>query len=73
MCSSRNGRKPQILPVSPSQNSAKIRKITDRNHNLISSEGHQDTAAGKISGHSLHVFSRKRPETQNFTRLTKSK
>ena len=122
-----NARKPQILPVSRSQNSAKITKVnrqwprtnqfwrwsryismqnfrpfppcvlqdmpgnpqfdpfhevkivpkleksTNRGHKLISSEGDQDTSACKISGHSLHAFSGKCPETPNLTRFTKSK
>ena len=51
----------------------KLEKSPDRNHNLISSEGGQDTAACKISGHSLHAFSGKCPETPNLTRFTKSK
>ena len=112
-----NARKPQIWPLSLSQNSAKIRKInrpwpwttqfwkrsrytsmqnfrpfppcvlqempgnpkfdqfhkvkiapkleksTDRGHKLISSEDSQETSACKISGHSLHAFSGKYPET----------
>ena len=49
------------------------KKSPDRNHNLISSECGQDTAAHHISGHSLHAFSRKCPETSNLTRFTKSK
>ena len=48
-------------------------KSTDRDHNLISSEGGQDTSACKISGHSLHAFSGKCPETPDLTRFTKSK
>ena len=51
----------------------KLEKSLDRNHNLISSEGGQDTAAYDISGHSLHAFSRKCLETPNLTRFTKSK
>ena len=48
-----NARKPQIWPISLSQNSAKIiKKTTDRGHKLISSEDGQDTSACKISGHS---------------------
>ena len=38
-------------------------KWTDRDHNLISSVGGQDTSACKILGHSLHAFSGKCPET----------
>ena len=52
-----NARKPQIWPVSLSQNCAKI------GHKLISSEDGQDTSACKIAGHSLHAFSGKCPET----------
>ena len=40
-----NAWKPQIWPVSLSQNNTKIRKIPDHNHKLISSEGGQDTVA----------------------------
>ena len=125
--SPRNARKPQIWPVSLSQNSAKMTKVyrpwprtnqfwrwsryismqnfrpfppcvlqdmpgnpkfdpfykvkivpkleksTDQRHKLISSEGDQDTSACKISGHSLHAFSGKCPETPNLTHFTKSK
>ena len=56
MRSPENARKPQIWPVSLSQNSAKLEKSTDRGHKLISSEGGQDTSAYKISGHFLHAF-----------------
>ena len=38
-------------------------KSTDHNHNLIGSEGAQDTSTCKISDHSLHAFSGKYPET----------
>ena len=38
-------------------------KPTDHDHNLISSEGAQDTSTCKISDHSLHAFSGKCPET----------
>ena len=38
-------------------------KSTDRDHDLISSEGGQDTSACKIWGHFLHAFSSKYPET----------
>ena len=59
-----NARKPQIWPVSLSQNSAKIKKKpTDRGHKLISSEDGQDTSACKISGYSLHAFFGKCPKT----------
>ena len=51
----------------------KLQKSTDRDPEQISSEGGQDTSACKISGHSLHAFSRKCPETPNLTRFTKSK
>ena len=64
---------PKIWPVSLSQNSAKIRKSTDRGHKLISFEGGQDTSACKISGNFLYAFSRKCPETPNLTCFTKSK
>ena len=38
-------------------------KSTDHDHNLIISEGAQDTSACKIPDHSLHAFSSKYPET----------
>ena len=68
-----NARKPQIWPVSLSQNCAKIIKSTNRGHKLIIPEGGQDTSACKTSGHFLHAFSRKCPETRNLTRFTRSK
>ena len=40
-----------------------MRKTTDRVHNLISSGGGQDTSVYTISGHSLHAFCGKCPET----------
>ena len=49
----------------------KLEKNCD--HNLISSEGDQDTSACKISGNFLNGFFSKRPETPNLTRFTKSK
>ena len=51
----------------------KLQKATDRDPELISSEGGQDTSVCKISGHSLHVFSKKCPKPPNLTRFTKSK
>ena len=45
----------------------------ERAHKLISSEGGQDTSAYKISGHSLHAFPGKCPETPNLSPFTKSK
>ena len=51
-----HARKPQIWPVSLSENSAKIKISTD------SYEDGQDTSACKIAGHSLHAFSGKCPE-----------
>ena len=41
----------------------KLEKLTDCGHKLIISEDGQDTSACKISGHSLHAFSGKCPET----------
>ena len=41
----------------------KLDKSTDHGHKLVSSEDGQDTLACKISGHSLHAFSGKCPET----------
>ena len=58
-----NVRKPQISPISPSQKLCQEEKSTNCDHNLISSEGGQDTSACQISGHSLHAFSGKCPET----------
>ena len=68
-----NAWEPQIWPVSLSQNSAKIRKINRPWPRTNQFKGGQDTSACKISGHSLHAFSRKCPETPNLTRFTKSK
>ena len=39
----------------------------------MTSEDDQDKSACKVSGYSLHAFSRKFPETPNLTRLTKNK
>ena len=58
-----NARKPQIWPISLSPSDAKGGKSTDHDHNLISSEGAQDTSTCIISDHSLHAFSGKCPET----------
>ena len=59
-----NARNPHICPFSLSQNNAHFFfKSTDLDHNLISSEGGQDTSAWTISGHSLKAFSGKCPET----------
>ena len=49
----------------------KLQKSTDRGNKLINSEGGQDTSACKISGHFLHAFSGKCPETPNLTHFTK--
>ena len=73
MGSPENVRNPKIWPVSLSENSAKIRKSTDRNHKLINSEGGQDTSAYKISGYSLHAFSGKCHESPNLTCFTEVK
>ena len=51
----------------------KVRKSTDHDHNPVSSNGGQDTLAGKISGNSFHVFCVKYPETPSLARFTKSK
>ena len=64
---------PKFYPFHYIKIAPKLEKSSDRNHNLISSECGQDTAAYYISGHSLHVFSRKCPETPNLTHFTKSK
>ena len=60
-----NIRKPRMWSVPLSQNSAKIRKSTDHDNNLISSECGQDTSACENSGHSLHAFSGNVPKTQS--------
>ena len=41
-----------------------LENSTDHSHNLTSSEGGKDASEYKISGHSLHAFSRKCLETQ---------
>ena len=51
----------------------KLQKSRDHDHNLMSFEGSHDTSAYIISGHSLHAFSWKCPETPNLTHFTKSK
>ena len=61
------------LAFSLIQNSVFIRKSTDHNSHLVSSEDGLATSACKILGHSLHAFSRKCLETQNFTYITNSK
>ena len=45
----------------------KLEKSTDPGHKLIISEGAQDSSACKISGHFLHAFLGKCPETPNLT------
>ena len=52
MHSDENRQKPQIWPLSLSQNDAKMRKTTDHGLNLIGSESGPDTSACQISGHS---------------------
>ena len=66
-----NARKPQIWPVSLSQIVPKLQKSTDRDSELISSEGGQDTSSCIISRNFLHAFSGKCPGTPNLTRFTK--
>ena len=68
-----NAWKPQIDLFHKVKIAPKLEKSLDRDHNLISSEGIQDTAAYHISGHSLHAFFRKWLETPNLTRFTKAK
>ena len=51
----------------------KLRKSTNCNHNLLSSEDAHDTSACKMPGHFLNGFSRKCLETPNLTHFTKSK
>ena len=41
-------------------------------HNLLSSEGDQDTSACQIAGHSSHAFPRICPESQNAAKMRKS-
>ena len=53
--------------------SPKWGKSTDHDHNLISSQGDQDTSTCQISGNSSHVFSRKCPETSTLTCFSNSK
>ena len=50
---------PKFNPFHSVKVMSKGQKLTDCDHNLISSEGGQDTSACKISGHSLHAFSGK--------------
>ena len=54
-----NARKLQIWPVLLRKSDVKEGKSTDRDHNLTISGDGQHISACKISGHSLHVFSRK--------------
>ena len=64
MPSSGNAQKPQIWPISAkSKWRQKEGKSTDHDHNLISSEGTQDTSTCKFSDYSLHAKSCKCPET----------
>ena len=63
----------KIWPVSLSQIEPKFEKWKDRDHKINSYEGGQDTSACNISGHSLHAFSDKCPDTTNLTRFNKSK
>ena len=72
MHSEENYQRPQIWPVSQSQNDAKKGKSTDHDQNLISSEGGQDTSACQSSGQSSLAFSRKCPEVANLACFTKS-
>ena len=51
----------------------KIRKLTECEQNLISSEGSQHTSACQISDHSSHALSRKYLETPNLTCFAGSK
>ena len=51
----------------------KLEKSTDRDHNLIISEGCQDKSACKFSGHFLHALPEKCPEPPNLTHFIKSK
>ena len=64
--------KPQVWSVSLSQNTPKIRKSTEDEQNLISSEGGQGSRYFSIPNFS-HAFSRKCLESLNFTCFTKSK
>ena len=50
----------------------KVEKSANSDHNLIISEGCQDTSACKIAGLSLLALSEQCPENPNFTRFTMS-
>ena len=52
-----------IAKIAPKLEKLKLGKSTGRDHNLISSEGGQDTSACQVSGYSLHASSGKCPET----------
>ena len=69
----RKSPKPQIWPVSLSQMVPRWGQSTDRDQNLISSEGGQDIWTCQISGHSSHAFWRNCLEAANLTCFTKSK
>ena len=64
---------PKFYPFHLVKIASKLEKSTNCNHNLTSSESGQDTSAYHITGHFLHAFSRKCPETLNLTRFIKSK
>ena len=64
---------PNFDPFHQVKIASKLEKSTNSNHNLINSEGGQDTSACKISGYFLNWFSIKYPEPPNMTSFTKSK
>ena len=74
MHSEENCQRPQIWPLSLSQNEAKNKKgkSTDHDQNLISSEGGQDTSACQSSGHSS-LGSPENVWSWNLVCFTKSK
>ena len=59
-------RNPKFDPFHQVKIASMLEKSTDRDHELISSEGGQDTSACQISGHFLHAFSEKCSKTQKF-------
>ena len=56
-----------------SQICAILKESTDRDQNLISFDGGQDTSACKISDHYSHTFTRKCLETPDMISFNKSK
>ena len=73
MCSEENPQKLLIRAVSGSWNGTKWGTLTDRDQNLINTEGGKDTSTCQISAHPSHMFSMQCPETANITLFIKSK